>query len=439
MSSSRFDHAGVWRLAGPLIVTNVSLAVLGLVDTAVVGHLPAPYYIGAVAIAGVVFDFLYWGVSFLRMGTTGVVAQIFGSGDGDRMRSSLLQSLILAIAISVVVLIAQVPIVELALRMLDGSEEVHANARRYFDVRIWGAPAVMGLMVVLGWLIGMQNARATLIISVFFNLINVVLDFVFVFALGMDVDGVALAAVIAEYSGLVLALFLLRRELRAYPGRWLREHILELASIKRFVLLNYNILIRTLCLIFAFAFFTSQGASQGDVVLAANAILMKYLLLMALGLDGLANAAEALVGRAIGAQNRPAFLKAVRTAAVWSVLFAGVFAAAFALGGNALARMMTNIDPVRTGVALYLPWLIVAPLVSVWCFFLDGVFLGATQGAAMRNTMAVATFGVFLPAWYVLQPWGNHGLWFAFMLMNGARGVGLGLMFLRLDRRRAFV
>ena len=200
MSSSRFDHAGVWRLAGPLIVTNVSLAVLGLVDTAVVGHLPAPYYIGAVAIASVVFDFLYWGVSFLRMGTTGVVAQIFGSGDGDRMRSSLLQSLILAIAISVVVLIAQVPIVELALRMLDGSEEVHANARRYFDVRIWGAPAVMGLMVVLGWLIGMQNARATLIISVFFNLINVVLDFVFVFALGMDVDGVALAAVIAEYS-----------------------------------------------------------------------------------------------------------------------------------------------------------------------------------------------------------------------------------------------
>ena len=439
MGNRTFDHPAVWRLAGPLIVSNVSLAVLGLVDTAVVGHLPAPYFIGAVAVASVIFDFLYWGVGFLRMGTTGVVAQIHGGGDGDRMRSSLLQSLSLAASIALTFLVLQVPIVELALALLDGSEQVHANARRYFDVRIWGAPAVMGLMVAMGWFIGMQNARATLIISVVFNIINIILDFLFVFGFGMDVDGVALAAVIAEYAGLFLALFLMRRELRKYPGRWLREQVLELASIKRFVALNYNILIRTLCLIFAFAFFTSQGAGKGDVILAANTILMKYQLLMALGLDGLANAVEALVGKAIGARDRPAFVRAVRTAGVWSLLFAVLFSLGFALAGNSLARLMTDLEAVRTTVAVFLPWLIVSPLIAVWCFLLDGVFLGATQGPAMRNTMAVATFGVFLPAWYVLQPMGNHGLWLAFMLLNGARGVGLALVFLRLERRRAFV
>lgn len=422
-----------------MILSNVSFALLGLVDTGVVGHLEHPYYIGAIAIATVIFDFLYFGLGFLRMGTTGLVAQIFGRGDADRMRSSLAQALILAELIAAVLLVLQDPIVDLALHLLQGSPEVHYHARRYFKIAIWGAPALLALLAIFGWFIGMQNARAPLLIAVVFNLVNIALDFVFVIGFGMDVTGVAWAAVIAEWSGLALSLYLVRRELAAHAGYWRRALILDLEAVRRMLALNGNIMIRSLCLIFAFAFFTSQGAAQGDVILAANAVLQKFQMLTALALDGFANAAEALVGRAIGARDRGVFRRSVLVAGLWSAGIAVLFSLGYWLGGGPLIGQITDIAGVRDAAAVYLIWMIISPLVSVWCFFLDGIFIGATRGVEMRNAMLASLLAVFLPAWYAFTPLGNHGLWLALMLFMAARGLTLGWCYFRIEARRGFV
>lgn len=436
---ARLEHRRIWRLAGPFILSNVSLAILGLVDTAVVGHLDAPYYLGGVAIATVVFDFLYWGMGFLRMGTTGIVARIHGAGDHDRMRSSLAQTLALGALVGAVILALQTPILEAALAVLHGSADVHHQARRYYDVAIWGAPAVMGILALLGWFVGMQNARAPLVILVTYNVVNVVLDLVLVLGIGMDVDGVALAAVAAQYTGVTLGLLLARRELVHYPGRWRRALITDLHAVRYMLMLNWNILLRTWSLIFAFAFFTSQSARQGDVVLAANAVLMKFQTFMALGLDGFAHAAEALTGRAIGAGDRRGFRDAVLTASVWAALLAGGYALVYALGGQALIRALTDLEPVRTAATAYLPWVVIGPLVGVWCFMLDGIFVGAARGSEMRNAMLLSAFGVYLPAWYLFHEIGNHGLWLAFTLFMAARGITLALVYRRIEARGGFV
>lgn len=433
------EHRRVWHVAGPMILSNVSIALIGLVDAGVVGHLDAAYYLGAVAIAGVVFDFIYWGMGFLRMGTTGIVAQMHGSGDHERMRASLAQALAAGAVIAALILIGREAIIDLALTVLHGSAEVHRHARRYFDIAVWGAPAMMALFAFTGWFIGMQNARAPLVFMVTMNLVNVVLDLVLVVGLGYEVAGVAAASVAGQYAALAVAIVLVRRELRRYPGRWRRARVLDGGALRRMLSLNWNILLRTLALIFAFSFFTSQGARQGDVVLAANTVLLKFTLLLALGLDGFAHAAEALVGRAIGRGDARALRRAVFDTAAWSVLAACGYTLLFAAAGPWITSMLTDLAPVRAAVGHYLPWLVAAPLLCVWCFLLDGVFIGATRGAEMRNTMLVASFLVFLPAWWLLRPLGNHGLWLAFMLFFVARGLGLGLMYRRIERGAGFV
>jgi MATE family multidrug resistance protein len=282
----------------------------------------------------------------------------------------------------------------------------------------------------------MQNARATLFIAITINLVNIVLDFVFVFGLHLDVRGVALASVVAQYSGLVLGLVLVRRELQAFPGHWRRSLIMDAGRFRAMLVLNRNILIRTLCIIFTFAFFTRQGAARGDLILAANAILINFLLFISLALDGFANAAEALVGRAIGAGDRRALGEAVLTAGLWSVLIAAALSLLYVSQGALLVNLMTDLEQVRAAALEYLPWVMLAPLIGVWCFLLDGVFIGATRGREMRDTLLLSTFGVFLPAWYGLRFLGNHGLWLAMMLFFLARGLSLALAALHIERRR---
>ena len=433
------NHAGVWRLAGPLIVSNISIAILGMVDTAVVGHLADPYYLGAVAVGAVIFDFLYWGTGFLRMGTTGIVAQIHGRGDADEMRSSLLHAGGVALAVACVFLLLQAPIADLGVSLIGGSDAVRHYARIYFDWAIWGAPAVLAGMALMGWLLGMQNAAATLTMAVTTNIVNVALDFLFVFGLDMNVRGVALASVLAQYTGLAAGLILVWRELRRHPGRWRRLLLLDGGRLTSMLVLNRNILIRTLCIIFAFAFFTRQGARQGEVVLAANAILINFLLLISLGLDGFANAAEAMVGRAIGSRDRRAFSAAVITSGFWSLVIAVGFSLFYVLAGTALINLMTNLDEVRTAACRYLPWVMLLPLVGVWCFLLDGIFIGATRGREMRDTLLISTFLVFIPAWYGLRFLGNHGLWLAMLLFFAARGVTLAVASWRIEKSGGFI
>ena len=429
----------MWRLAGPMIVSNISIAVLGLVDTAVIGHLDEAYYLGGIAIGAIIFDFIYWGMGFLRMSTTGLTAQVHGRNDNNACRTILAQSLITALLIAMILLIFQRHIADLVLWLVEGSTEATFYARTYFEWSIWGAPAVLSLLVMTGWFLGMQNARATLMVAVTVNIINVILDFVFVFGFEMDVRGVALASVISLYIGMVLAVFLVLRELRINQGEWLIADIFHMQGLKEILALNQDIFIRTICLIFVFAFFTRQGAKQGDVILAANAVLLNFQALMALGLDGFANATEALVGKAIGSKDRKAFVVNVKTATFWSFVVAISFALIYAVAGKSMINLLTDILPIRTEAYQYLPWMILSPIVAVWCFLLDGIFIGATRAKEMRNSMLISTFLIFLPAWYVFQYHGNHGLWMAFIIFFVARGLTMAYASFKIESEDGFV
>ena len=438
MNTSRFIHADVWRLAGPMILSNLTVPILGLVDTAVVGHLSAPHYLGAVAIGGLIFSFVYWAFGFLRMGTTGQVAQSHGRSDNNEIRSCFARAGLLTLLLAMCIIVLQLPIHWLAMSVLEASQQVEVSAGEYFFIRIWSAPATLFTYVLIGWFLGMQNARGPLYLLLTINLINIVLDLVFVWGLGMDVDGVALASVISEYIGVVVGLWLVKRELKLHPGKWLKQQILDATKLRQMLVLNHNIFIRTLCLIFSFAFFTAQGAKHGDIILAANAVLMNFQTFMAYGLDGFAHAAEALVGKAVGQRDKQRFKQAIHTAAIWSIGVAACFVVLYGLFGAILIRLMTDIEQVRQMAYLFLPWLMISPLVSVSSYLFDGVFIGATRSVEMRNTMLLATFLFFLPAWYLLQPFGNHGLWAALMVFMLARGISMWLSYRSLEKRGLF-
>ena len=422
-----------------MILSNLTIPLLGLVDTAVVGHLSSPHYLGAVAVGGLIFSFIYWGFGFLRMGTTGLTAQAHGREDGDEIRAIMGRALLLAAVFACALLVLQGVIHGIAFAVLEASAAVEAAAAQYFFIRIWSAPASLANYVLIGWFLGMQNARGPLYLLLVINITNIVLDLVFVLAWHMDVAGVALASVVAEYLGMLVGLWLLRRELRGCAGRWRMAAMLAWHKLRELVVVNVNILIRTLCLIFSFAFFTAQGAKQGDVVLAANAVLMNFQTFMAYGLDGFAHAAEALVGRAVGQRNASAFRRAVYTAGLWSLLVAVAFVGVYGVGGVWVINGLTDIEAVRQTAYVYLPWLILAPLLSVWGYLYDGIFIGATRSVEMRNTMLLSTVVFFLPAWYVLQPWGNHGLWAALMVFMVARGVTMAVSYGLMRRRGEFL
>jgi len=433
------QHRAFWLLAGPMIIGNISMALLGLVDTAVIGHLDSAVYLGGVAVGAVLFDFLYWGMSFLRMGTTGIVAQAHGKEDPVEIRAILMRSILIGLAISFIILLLQKPIINIGLTLLVGSTEVKHYAEIYCLWMIWGMPGLMILFSANGWLLGMQNAVATLTIGVTVNVINIILDIVFVVYMDMDVRGVALATVIAQYCGVILAFIIIRKQLASQAGEWSLVKTLNLEKLRKFLSLNHDIFIRTICLILVFAFFTREGAKQGDLILAANSILMKFYLLMAMALDGFNHAAEALVGKAIGAKSKRLFNKAVSLALKWSIAFGLFFTLFYWLGGKWLIYLLTDIDSVREITLIYLPWMIVLPLISIWCFLLDGIFIGATRGPEMRNAMLICTFVFFLPLWYVFQFLNNHGLWLAFTLFIVIRGVVLGIYYYRVERQEGFV
>lgn len=436
---ARQMHVAVWRLAGPMILSNLSIPLLGMVDSAVVGHLARPQYLGAVAVGTTLFDAFYLSLNFLRMGTTGVTAQVHGAQDSEAMRGVLGQSVALALGLAVLLLALQWPLREAGLALIHPGNDVAGYARTYFDVRIWSAPAVLADYALLGWFLGMQNARAPLVQLLVVNGANALMDVAFVFGLGLNVGGVALASVLAQYLGLAVALWLAVRELRRYPGAWRRAELLGMVRLKRLIGVNANIFVRTVSILFAFGFFTAQSARQGDVILAANALLLNLQAVLSYGLDGLAHAVEALTGRAIGSGDRGAFHLAVRAVIGWSLGLAVVFSLIYAAGGPGIIRLLTDLPQVRASALRYLPWMVVSPLISVWPFVFDGIYIGATRAREMRNMMLLAVLGAYLPAWFLLQPWGNNGLWAAFMIFLVARGAGLGWLYRRIEARGGFV
>jgi len=417
----------MWRIAAPMIISNVSVPLLGMVDTGVTGHLDNSVYLAAVAIGAMIFTFIYMGMNFLRMGTTGITAQSFGAGDNDGLRAALGQALIVGLFIALALMLFQEPIGQLALSLLGGDAETQKYASEYFSIRIWSAPGTLANYALIGWFIGLQNARIPLLIFLTINLTNIALDLFFVVVLGMKVDGVALASVIAEYSGFLVGAAFAISILKKRAGHWPLARLTSIAAYKAFFSVNANIFIRTMALMFTLAFITAQGARLGGQVLAANAVLMNFQYLTSFGLDGIAHAAEAMVGRAIGQQRRDALVHSVNLTLKWSVIFALGFTVVYIFAGPLIIAILTDLPDVKETALRYLPWMIASPLVSVWCFLYDGVYIGATRARDMRNIMVSSTLFVFLPAWYFLQPLGNHGLWLAFLLFMASRGIGMHL------------
>lgn len=432
-----YGNRAIWRIAAPMILASATTPMLGMVDTAVMGHLDQPFYMGAVATGATIFTVLFMGLNFLRMGTTGLTAQAYGARQGDAIRQDLGQALLTAAALALLMIVLRGPIVDVALRALAPSAQVAENARAYFDVRIFSAPASLANFVIVGWLLGMQNARGPLAITLTINAVNIVLALLFVLRLGMQVRGVALATLLAEIAGVLVGIGYVRRELAGFPGRLRSGALLDLTGFRRLFAINGNLFLRTLALMFVFAFITAQGARAGDAILAANALLMNLQYLLSYALDGIANAAEALVGRAIGERDRRGLATAVHRTLRWSVGFAVVFTVIYAATGVLLIDLLTGIADVRAVARSYLPWLIVSPLVSVWAFLYDGVYVGATRSREMRIVMIGAALLVFLPTWYLAQPLGNHALWLAFTLFMAARGLGMHFWFEHLMKRGA--
>lgn len=430
MTNALSLHRRVAAIAVPMILSNLTVPLLGMVDTGVAGHLPEPHYLGAVAIGAQIFAVVFIGLNFLRMGTTGVTAQVLGREDAEGIRGALGQSLLLAWALSLGLIALQWPIREFALYLIAPEQPaITAAARVYFDIRIWSAPAVLTNFALVGWFLGMQNARLPLLLMSVINGTNIGLDLWFVFGLGLDVDGIAAASVAAEYLGALLGLALAHRMLARHPGRWRKIDVFHGDRWRRLVTVNANIFLRTILLVGSFAFFTAMGARQGELILAANAVLLNFQNILSYGLDGFAHAAEALTGRALGENRRGRFEAAVRATLLWSLIVALVYAMIYWLAGRHVIDLLTDLPEVRAEAYRYLPWLWLSPLVSVWSFLYDGVFIGATWAHRMRRTMLVSVFACYLPAWYLLQPFGNHGLWGAFMVFFAARGVTMYLSY----------
>jgi len=424
----------VWALALPIMLSNVSVPLLGAVDTAVVGHLPGAHYIGAVALGGLIFSFVYWGFGFLRMGTTGFTAQALGAKDGDEVRSMLARAIIAAVILGLCVIALQWPLKTLAFTLIDASSQVEGLAGEYYQIRIWGAPAALANYALVGWFIGVRNTRAALIMQLVMNGLNIILDLWFVNGLGLGVAGVAWASLISEIFAVAVGLLLTRHNLREIGGHWISKRIFDSQRLLRLLTVNVDIFIRTLCLQAGFALFTAQAAKMGDMVLAANAILLNFQSIMAYALDGFALAVEALAGGFLGAGDRQGFRQAVKTSTGWAFGFAVMFSLLFAVLGGPMIDVMTNIDDIRTLTRTFMPWMILMPILSVWSFQLDGIFIGATRTGDMRNAMIISLI-VFLVALPLLIPgFHNHGLWSAFAIFMIARAVTLGLYYPALER-----
>lgn len=413
----------ILRLAIPNIISNLTVPMLGMVDTALMGRMGDPAFIGAIAIGGIIFSFLYWGFGFLRMGTTGLTAQAYGAADQKEMAQTLFRAWGLACIAGLVLILAQEGIAWISFRLIEAEPRVLSLAKEYFFVRIYAAPATISLYAFHGWFLGKQNARFPLWITLIVNVANIGFNIWFVFGWDMQVEGVALGTVLAQYLGLVVAVLLwayVDRDTLAY----LTRELWQWSAIQRFVSVNRDIFIRTMCLIFAFAFFTAQSARLSTLLLAANQILLQFYNLLSYGVDGFAFAAESITGNYLGRKDQQGLQLAIRRLFVWGVGLGLVFSLTYLLGGAPLLRLFTDQETVWAATRPYMIWMGVIPVLGAVAFLWDGIYIGATATIGMRNTLLIATFLVYLPAYYLFFPlWDNHGLWLAMALFLVARAA----------------
>ncbi|MGJ8602948.1 MAG: MATE family efflux transporter [Marivita sp.] len=423
----------VLKIALPIVLSNVTIPLLGAVDTAVVGQMGLAAPIGAVGIGAIVLSAIYWVFGFLRMGTTGLAAQALGQGDRAEVAAILTRVLMIGFSAGALIIVLQVPLLWAAFRIAPASDEVETLAGGYMAIRIWSAPAAIALFGITGWLIAQERTRAILVLQVWMNGLNVGLNFVFVLGFGWGVNGVAFATFLAEWSGLAMGLYLCRAAFRVPDWRnWAR--VFERSKLVRMARVNSDILIRSLLLEAIFLSFMFLAADFGDVTLAANQVLLQFLYITAYALDGFAFSAETLVGQAVGARAVATLRRAAVVASLWGLGAAMLLALGFWVFGNDIVAVMAKNTEVQDAAAAYLPWMVCAPVLALASFMFDGIFIGATRTADMRNMMLVSALIYAAAAFALVPSFGNHGLWIALLISFVARGLTLGARYPALER-----
>ena len=425
-------HKRILKIAIPIVLANITVPILGVVDTGVVGQMGEAAPIGAVGIGAIILGAIYWIFGFLRMGTAGLTSQAHGAADRTEVAAILSRALLIALAGALLLILLQAPIFTAAFMLSPASPEVEEMARSYMSIRIFSAPAAISIYALTGWLIALERTRAVLVLQLWINGLNILLDLLFVLGLGLGVDGVALATFIAEWSGLALAIWLCRDWL-AVPAWRIGAIVFNKSRLLRMATVNRDIMLRSVLLQIMFVSFLFLGSDFGDVPLAANQILLQFLFVTAFGMDGFALAAETLVGQSLGARNRAALRRASGLCMVWGFGIGFALAAAFALTGPMVIAAMTTATEVRNTANQFLPFMIAAPVIGAAAWMLDGIFIGATRARDMRNMMAISTVIYGLALWLLLPQYGNHGLWAALLISFAARGITLALRYPALE------
>ena len=423
-------NKSILKLAIPNIISNITIPLLGLVDMILMGHLDSAIYIGAIALGGTIFSVLYSFFSFLRAGTTGFTAQSLGNNDNTETIYSLYRSVCIGIPIIILILSLQIPIAKISSLLLDGSNEVKELAITYFYVRIWAAPANILLYCLNGWFVGMQNTKIPMFIAILINVMNIIFSFILVIIFEQNVKGVALGTVIAQYSGLTLAIILLIKNYRSYFVKIDSKILFDIEKMKRFFKVNRDLMIRSFLLIISIAFFTNQSAKLGNNILAINMILLQSFYIFSYFTDGFAYAGEALVGKFVGSKDKENLQKVIRLLLIWGFSISIPFSILYALFPTEFVKIISDNTEILTEIKPYYIYMIIIPLITFAAFIWDGIYIGATASKAIRNTMIISSIFVFIPSWYILMPrFGNHGLWIAFLFFMIARGAAMSLMY----------
>jgi len=428
-------HARVWLLAFPIILSNVTVPLVGAVDTAVVGHLDDVELIGAVALGASIFSLVFWSFGFLRMGTSGLIAQAHGAQEQQAILLTIIRSLIIAITLGFAVILLQKPLLLLCLRPLEISDNLEHLTAQYYGIRIWAAPATFANFVMLGTLIGLQRTSLVFVFQLFLNLVNIALDILFVPVLHWGIPGVASASVLSEYAALVFVIYLTGPTLFRRNAKPRFSQLIDGPALKKLFSVNTDIMIRTLLLVLSFFYFNASSTRLGAVTLATNAILMQVLHICAYALDGFAHAAETLTGHAWGSKRKQDFNNAVIVSTVQSAAVALIMSAGIFFFGESIVQLFTPRQDVISQADELLPWLMVLPLLSVWCYQLDGIFIGTTHSREMRNAMLISATIYLLANELLIRANSGHALWFAFCIFMVARAITLLAYYPRISRR----
>ena len=425
-------HKRVWWLAAPIILSNVTVPLVGAVDTAVTGHMNSSEPIAAVALGASIFSLVFWTFGFLKMGTSGSIAQAYGANDEVTISLTIVRSLIIAATLGIVVIAFHKLILDFALRIVNGDTKIEHLTRDYFSIRVWSAPATLANYVLTGALIGLQRMRSVFAFQLLLNCTNVILDLLFVPVMGYGIEGVATASVISEYLALSLVLYLIRQQLKLAANTATSAALREPEPLKRLLKLNGDIFVRTFLLVSCFFYFNASSGKFNSTIFAANVILMQLLHICAYALDGFAHAAETLAGQAWGSKSRQQFHGVIRASTQQAMITAILLSAILYLTGPVILRLFTNQIEVLAAANSLLPWMLVLPFLSVWCYQLDGIFIGTTHSREMRNAMIISAAFFFALTSILIPAFGNTGLWLAFSIFMIIRAVTLFIYYPRI-------